>query len=90
MSFKIIFHFYRITYNSQKDAKTFMAKGEYFRFSPTIFKSKIFRTSKGITVMTGETASMKIQHVFHFLGFNNVPSFVETALRYEISFSILT
>ena len=58
-----------------------MAKGEFFRFSPTIFKAKIFRDPKGMTSLTGEAASMKIQHVFHFLGLPNVPSFVETALR---------
>ena len=57
-----------------------MAKGEYYRFSPTIFKSKIFRREK-LVHMTGETAKMKIQHVFHFLGITNVPSLIENALR---------
>lgn len=76
-----VLQFCRITYNSQKDKRSFMAKGEYFRTSPTIFKSKIFRSSNGITSLTGEAASMKIQHVLHFFGLTTVPSIIETALR---------
>ncbi|XP_065060118.1 uncharacterized protein LOC135687479 [Rhopilema esculentum] len=69
-----------MTYNTEGATSSFMAKGEYYRFSPTIFKSKIFRREK-LVHMTGETAKMKIQHVFHFLGITNVPSLIENALR---------
>eukprot|EP00794_Sanderia_malayensis_P009954 gene9954-10974_t len=69
-----------ITYNTQGSKRSFMAKGEYFRFSPTIFQSSIYRYDKD-THLIGTSPSMKINHIFHFFGLLKVPEFVETALK---------